>query len=579
MRVSSLLPLLAFPLVIAACRPAERAGPCADGLAAFEGAFGAEPADAVVAFRARDGELLMHPALWSGPMVLARVEADSFVVVSHPRFGATFVRGADGCVRAASVRGLDPEGAWSRLDTDRPRPVQLLAAGRPREAASAYLASGPADPDGLERIARMYLRSLPSRAGDAAAFLAALTEAMPRSAGLHTALGDAFLAQGHRGEARAAYENALAVDPENGPARAALERLGALPTGESGGWSLPFDLADALAPPSASEIEAARSALAARDLDPDAPRIVGTREVAVNGTPHELRTVEHGVHGSRHVGVVLVPAGVPPGGLPVLVEAKGVSPSFFPLEVPGGLSSPGFMEGVPVIYAAPGYRGERIVVGPDTLVSEGDRSDAWDGAADDLVAFLRVALAVTPEADTSRVCVFGRSRGGTVALLAGMRHRGIDCVVSWAAPTDWFRLMDLDGWTQAELVADGLRHRAVPGETGGQFIHYFLRRAIDGEEGLEEARRRMILSSPLYFADRLPLTQAHWGLEDSIVPAVNGQEFVARYGASGRSAECLDARFHPDAGHDQDRQLAPRWSRAFIESAFAGEGDAAGCRP
>jgi len=153
-------------------------------------------------------------------------------------------------------------------------------------------------------------------------------------------------------------------------------------------------------------------------------------------------------------------------------------------------------------------------------------------------------------------------------------------VVAWAAPTDWFRLMDLDGWSQRELVADGLRHKAQPGQTGGQYIHYFLSAALAGRRGLADTRLHLIASSALYAAADLPLTQAHWGVEDSIVPVVNGHELAARWRAAGRPARCLDARFHEGAGHDQDRQRAPRQAREFLLRAFAmTPAERAACRP
>lgn len=97
---------------------------------------------------------------------------------------------------------------------------------------------------------------------------------------------------------------------------------------------------------------------------------------------------------------------------------------------------------------------------------------------------------------------------------------------------------------------------------------------------LLDGRPREAASSPLYFAERLPLAQVHWGLEDTSVPAVNGRDFVARYRKAGRPERCLDVHLHPDAGHDQDRQLAPARSRAFLLEAFEmSSGQVAACRP
>lgn len=553
------------------------------GLDDFAGSYGAgdDASDAVVSFTHRRGDLLMHPALWSGPMVLRHVAADSFVVSTHPEFGATFVRGSDGCVTGARVRGLSPEGWYGRLDPGSPRPVQLLLNGRPREAARRYVAS---DPSGTERFVTVGrgLLNFPTRKADAVAFFTELSRLLPEAPAVHAALGDALVFAGERAKATRAYERTLTLDPSNSVATTALTRLGALSAPADSGWQLPFDLDALLAPPRAEEIDSVWARWKRRDLEPREIEVILRRRVDLDGVPAEARVVAHRVHGQRHVGVVVVPEGAAPGALPVLVEAKGVSPSFFPLRVPDGMTSPGLLMEARgrVVYVAPGYRGERVIVGGDTLVSEGNRSDAWDGATDDLIALLRAALEVTPEADTSRVCVFGRSRGGTVALLAGMREGRVDCVVSWAAPTGWFSRMDLMGWTQRELVADGLRNRAIPGETGGQFINYFLSAAIAGRRDLRETRLHLVASSPLYFAERLPLAQVHWGLEDTSVPAVNGRDFIARYRKARRPERCLDVHLHPDAGHDQDRQLAPIRTRAFLLEAFGmSPGRVAACRP
>lgn len=102
---------------------------------------------------------------------------------------------------------------------------------------------------------------------------------------------------------------------------------------------------------------------------------------------------------------------------------------------------------------------------------------------------------------------------------------------------------------------------------------------------LEATRHHLIASSPIYFADRLPLAQVPWGIEDTIVPVVNGRDLVARYqeargGTASQEGGCLDVQFHPQAGHDQDRQRAPAQSRAFLLRAFElGEEEIARCRP
>jgi len=216
------------------------------------------------------------------------------------------------------------------------------------------------------------------------------------------------------------------------------------------------------------------------------------------------------------------------------------------------------------VYVVPTFRGEVLNFDGRTFTSEGDRTDALDGATDDAIALLNVALATTPEVDGSRIGAFGQSRGGNVALLLGIRDKRFGCVVDWSGPTDWFYAMGTNGWTEQELWAEGLRTRANTLQTGGQNIERFLKRAIDGKATLAEVRHRMIASSPLYFASRLPQSQFHYGLEDPSVPVRNGRELVARLRSHQVPVNRYRAFFYPGQGHDTDRILAPVYSREFI---------------
>jgi dipeptidyl aminopeptidase/acylaminoacyl peptidase len=241
-----------------------------------------------------------------------------------------------------------------------------------------------------------------------------------------------------------------------------------------------------------------------------------------------------------------------------MMEAKGVSPRFFPLVIPSGIDLAHIL-GKDIgrfIIALPGYRGEEVRY-KDEHWKSGSLHESWSGAADDLLSFLQVVLSTTAEADASRIGVFGRSRGGTVALLAAERDPRIRCVVAWAAPTEWISLMSHDGWTLEQSVADALSHNAKLEEREGQYVYNFLRYAVEGKEDLAAVRTRIIASSPLYFAHSLPPTQVHYGVEDSIVPVRNGRNLESQN-------RDVIAQFYPDAGHDQDLFIAPRSSRAFL---------------
>ncbi len=284
-----------------------------------------------------------------------------------------------------------------------------------------------------------------------------------------------------------------------------------------------------------------------------------------------VRVVSHTVRGSRHYGAIIVPDGATPECCPVIIEAKGVSPSYFPLELEK-LHGPRLLGNFQqrFVYVVPSFRGEVLNFGGVSYQSEGDRTDALDGATDDAIALLSVALQTTPEADAERVCAFGHSRGGTVALLMGMRDARVRCVADWAGPTDWFYLMGTEGWTEEELYAEGLRTRANPSETGGQNVERFLLKAIRGEQGLAEVRHKMLASSPLYFARRLPRAQLHYGVEDTSVPVRNGLRFVAELRRQKVPPSNYQAFFYPGQGHDTDRIAAPAHTREFLTKTLLG---------
>lgn len=183
----------------------------------------------------------------------------------------------------------------------------------------------------------------------------------------------------------------------------------------------------------------------------------------------------------------------------------------------------------------------------------------WDGATDDLIAFTSAALRVTPEAMDERMCVFGKSRGGTVALLAGIRDPRFDCVVDWSGPADHFFEMVVSGLTPRERVAEGLRRKSDVSGLAGQFIETWLRAPLAGERDLAETRLHLLASSPLWFAESLPPSQLHHGEEDNMVAARNGRALLRRL-PEGRA----EAFFYAGAGHDLDPEQASRHTRRFL---------------
>ncbi|HJU54945.1 MAG TPA: prolyl oligopeptidase family serine peptidase [Pyrinomonadaceae bacterium] len=524
--------------------------------------------DYVVYLEQSQQGLTVRPALWTATQLLAPSGKDEFVVVDRTSRGAAFQRDEKGRVVAVTIRGMEGEGLKLVRAGQKPLPVELFLAGQGRAAARAYLAKGTSDAARLTELAENVLIRIPTKAGAVVQFLSEIAPRFPDNARLHRLLGYAHVAAGDRAAALKSFRRAYSLEPNDKETISGLARLNALPASsarEANGWTLPFPLSAVFAKPTAAEIKKVEEDWRTRDLRPRDVQEAARGSLDLGRAKATVRIVSHLVHGSRHYGAIIVPAGATPGCCPVLIEAKGVSWNYFPLELEK-LHSPRLLADrqARFIYVVPSFRGEVLNFAGVAYQSEGDRTDALDGATDDAIALLNVALQTTPEADANRVCAFGHSRGGTVALLLGIRDSRIRCVVDWAGPTDWFYLMGTEGWTEQELYAEGMRTRAKPSETGGQNIERFLLRAIKGEQGLTEVRHRMLASSPLYFARRLPRAQLHYGLEDTSVPVRNGLRFVAELKRQGVPAARYQTFFYPGQGHDTDRIAAPILTREFL---------------
>ncbi len=558
------LRVVAFACLLAAAAPAAAACETA-GLAAFAGRYvppGWSP-EGYVDVRVRDGVLTWGPALWRPARRLVPVGPDAFQIEDFADRRVRFSRDAKGCVAEMATEGLPFERPLVRRDGGPEPPLAVLLGGSVEGAFAGLLDGAGGDPANVVSLGRR-MSNVPSQRENARRLARELTARFPASSAAWVFRGDAEIATGRRVSALWSYRAALARDPQNAEARGALDTLGSGKTSPAE-RALPFTLEAMLREPSRAEVARVRAAWKGSNLAARAVRLEREAELSLSGVAFRARLVAHDVPGGMEYGVVLVPKGARPGSLPVLVEAQGVSWNFSPLSVPDGLNLPGIL-GADVgrfVLVVPGFRGEEIRLAGEPFRSPSPH-ESWSGAVEDLLALLDVALATTPEIDPSRVGVFGRSRGGSVALLAAARDPRIRCVVSWAAPADWFRSMAPEGLTQLEAVRDALRRNAGIGERGGQYLDNFLRHARAGQEGLAAVRARLVASSPLYFAESLPPAQLHYGLEDAIVPARNGRAIERRLRGWPAAAGRVVFRYHAGAGHDQDLFDAPRQTRDFL---------------
>lgn len=515
-----------------------------------------------------DGQLVAKPLFWRSEQPMKAKGADHYVHEEREGRQIAFYRNEKHCIASAELKGFGSvDGIYQRL-TPKPEPLELLFAGLPGLAAKRMVKNDPNGSAEYAGIARQFLRNFPSKRESAAVFLNSLAKSYPHNATILSALGDALVANQKRESAEGHYLKALAIEPANEAAVRGLRRLNALPATAVAvpqpGWKVPFPLDEVFRKPARAEIAAVESEWAGRDLSPKGVSVVATERIMLGNSEASVRIVSHLIHGQKHFGAVIVPAGVDRKA-PVILDLKGVSWNYSPLDL-AEIISPRFLgaDRSKFIYVIPLFRGEILKFGGVDYISEGDRADSWDGAADDALALLNAALSITPQADETRIGVFGKSRGGSVALLAGVRDKRIKAVLDWSGPTDWFELMATEGWTQKEIITDGLLNKSAPNQEGGQVIERFLQKAIDGKWGLREARQRMLASSPLYFADRLPLTQAHYGTDDEMVPLINGQALFAVLKKKVKTVPRYSVFYHENSGHDLNQRLAFRESRKFL---------------
>lgn len=527
--------------------------------------------DLVLLVGDQDGRLTVLLSFWLDAMTLEPVAEDRFRMVRHPELGFSFTRDPEGRVTQVEGSGYEEIADTARrLAPEERLPVEALLDGRPEEALT-LLDATEKSPGRALGLAKKLLTTFPSRSATAGAFLDGLAQRHPASADVQTARGVAWVSAGDRRQALPAFRRALDLQEDNGWARFALRNLDPdFAAGEAEGWTLPFALADLFAPPTAEEVRQVRRDWRGRDLSPKEVTEVRQTTLDTDHGAFRMRVISHLVHGKRHYSAILVPADATPGCCPVMLDVRGIRWDYRSRRLTAGLGTLQILrDAAPrFVIAVPGLRGEALEIDGETYLSEGDRTDGWDGAADDSIALLSVVLETVPEADPERAGIFGLSRGASVALLAAARDPRIDCAVAWAGPADWFRLIGTWGWTFEEEVREGLRQRWQPGQGSGsaaQFIEWFLRRPIDdGLPSLPEVRARVTASSPLYFADSLPPSDLHYGVEDRSVVVANGAAFRNRLNELGRTAPDYRVTLHPRAAHTMPYPLAYDQSRDFL---------------
>lgn len=539
--------------------------------APYTGRYALNP-DLVFEVKVEDSLLTLLPSFWRTALILDPRATDTFASLLHPEFQFQFVRDSTQYIVAVEVSGNDQiNGRARRLSEDEYLPVELLLAGDGSNALAKLDEGGLSDPQRAITLGFSLIANFPSRAEAGAMFLSELEARFPESADLHEAMGHAWMLSGKRDRATQAFQKVARLDPDNRFVQRALRHLDpetATPPPHDA-WSVPFHLDSLFEAPSPAEIAAVRRDWARRRLHATDVEQVAEHTTTFHEHRFVVRILSHTVHGDRHYGAVLIPEGATHGCCPLVLELHGVSANYSPFDIKRARIPKILQEDLSrVIVALPAFRGNTLVIGDHTYASEGTPTQAWDGAADDALAFLSVVLNQVPEADTTQICAYGKSRGGTIALLVGERDERIDCVVNWAGPAEWFGHMGTFGWALQEQVEWALWERWEPGRGWGssdQFIDWYLREPIaQGAPGLEETRHRILASSPLYFLETLPAAQMHYGVEDRSVPVANAEALQQAHATRDSSTVPFEIYLQEGAGHDMPYPRAHQASRKFL---------------
>lgn len=258
------------------------------------------------------------------------------------------------------------------------------------------------------------------------------------------------------------------------------------------------------AAPSTAETDSIFNQWKRRNLTPSDYAVI--QETTILDGKYTFKMVAFKVNGIQEYGALLIPRTDIPVPVRLYIGGFGLDVTINSVNLSLDSADPG----EPHILAIPALRGQSLAITLNgTLyaspISAGEHCEAFDGGTDDAIAFLNLIQQTESKADVNRSSIRGGSRGGTVALLAGIRDTRIKRVVNVVGPTDMLSLT--------------ATHTHDP-----TYLCQFLSDLKNKQATLAETRKKLIASSPLYFAQHLPLTQLHLGLQDKNVPVEQGYE-------------------------------------------------------
>jgi dienelactone hydrolase len=268
------------------------------------------------------------------------------------------------------------------------------------------------------------------------------------------------------------------------------------------------DRAALFAEPTPAEISQLRFEWTNKDLSVKSYHLDQLAEIGETGVT--LKVISYSTQGMKQFAALIIPESEEEVPLRIFVNGFDLSNTTNSIKL---LIDESFND-QPYAFALPSLRGQSVSIEVNSIVyktpiADGNRCDAFDGAADDVIAMMNAIQLTESRIDMQRTSVRGGSRGGTVAMLVGQRDSRVKGVVAVAAPTDMLELTSQN-------------------EDDATYQCQFLKDLVENSVLLDDARKKILKSSPVFFADTSPRTQLHLAEDDRIVPVSQGYIFKQR---------------------------------------------------
>ncbi len=259
-----------------------------------------------------------------------------------------------------------------------------------------------------------------------------------------------------------------------------------------------------------------------------APEVV-YEELQSNGDT--IKVIAHSVDGKVHYGAVRIPNGLDVMKAPIVMELEGGGTGIDVSKISTLSRGKCWEEKNQFISILPSYRGNVLRGENFCFRSEGYFGDAWHGASIDAITFLEVVKAYYHKPANTPVLIDGLSRGATVALIIGSLTDKADFII---ANSTHSKFVDPYVINHERVGKSLMRAFAIPAASK------------------QEIRKRMITSSPYFFADHLPPFQLHQGTEDHLTTIWHANQLKQRLNDLGKNNANYEFVIYEGEGHGYD---------------------------